>query len=88
MSGNNENSSSAGRPRSEEAHQAILGATLELLVEVGFSGLTVEDFRRRVSLIHFKKGDLKETVSVVEAFGRVETLDAHARSATIRLDKK
>jgi len=51
-----------------------------------FSGLTVEDFRRRVSLIHFKKGDLKETVSVVEAFGRVETLDAHARSATIRLE--
>ena len=52
-----------------------------------FSGLTVEDFRRRVSLIHFTKEDLKETVSVVEAFGRVETLDAHARSATIRLGK-
>ncbi|MFA6174598.1 MAG: histidinol dehydrogenase, partial [Kiritimatiellales bacterium] len=52
-----------------------------------FSGLTVEDFRRRVSLIHFTKEDLKETVSVVEAFGRVETLDAHARSATIRLER-
>jgi histidinol dehydrogenase len=52
-----------------------------------FSGLTVEDFRRRVSLIHFKKADLKETAPVVEAFGRVETLDAHARSATIRLGK-
>ena len=52
-----------------------------------FSGLTVEDFRRRVSLIHFKKGDLVETASVVEAFGRVETLDAHARSASIRLEK-
>ena len=52
-----------------------------------FSGLTVEDFRRRVSLIHFTKEDLKETVFVVEAFGRVETLDAHARSATIRLEK-
>jgi histidinol dehydrogenase len=52
-----------------------------------FSGLTVEDFRRRVSLIHFKKGDLEETASVVEAFGRVETLDAHVRSATIRLKK-
>ncbi len=50
-----------------------------------FSGLTVEDFRRRVSLIHFTKGDLEETVSIVEAFGRVETLDAHARSATFRL---
>jgi histidinol dehydrogenase len=52
-----------------------------------FSGLTVEDFRRRISLIHFTKEDLKETVSVVEAFGRVETLDAHARSAAIRLEK-
>jgi len=52
-----------------------------------FSGLTVEDFRRRISLIHFTKEDLQETVSVVEAFGRVETLDAHARSATIRLEK-
>ncbi|MBM4151956.1 MAG: histidinol dehydrogenase [Kiritimatiellaceae bacterium] len=52
-----------------------------------FSGLTVEDFRRRISLIHFTKNDLKETASVVEAFGRVETLDAHARSATIRLQR-
>jgi histidinol dehydrogenase len=52
-----------------------------------FSGLTVEDFRRRVSLIHFTKGDLGETALVVEAFGRVETLDAHARSASIRLKK-
>lgn len=50
-----------------------------------FSGLTVEDFRRRVSLIHYTKGDLEETAPVVEAFGRVETLDAHARSASIRL---
>lgn len=53
-----------------------------------FSGLTVEDFRRRVSLIHFTKEDLKETTSVVEAFGRVETLDAHARSAAVRLGKR
>ncbi|MEE9369229.1 MAG: histidinol dehydrogenase [Pontiella sp.] len=52
-----------------------------------FSGLTVEDFRRRVSLIHFTKEDLKDTLPVVEAFGRIETLDGHARSATIRFDK-
>jgi len=52
-----------------------------------FSGLTVEDFRRRVSLIHFTKADLEETAPVIKAFGRVETLDAHARSATIRLEK-
>ena len=51
-----------------------------------FSGLTVEDFRRRVSLIHFTKEDLEETLPVVEAFGRVETLDGHVRSASIRLE--
>ena len=51
-----------------------------------FSGLTVEDFRRRVSLIHFTKEDLKDTLPVVEAFGRVETLDGHARSAAIRFE--
>ena len=52
-----------------------------------FSGLTVEDFRRRISLIRFTKEDLEETLPVVEAFGRVETLDGHARSATIRFEK-
>jgi len=51
-----------------------------------FSGLTVEDFRRRVSLVQFTKEDLKEVIPVVEAFGRVETLDGHARSATIRFE--
>jgi len=51
-----------------------------------FSGLTVEDFRRRISLIRFTKEDLEETLPVVEAFGRVETLDGHARSATIRFE--
>lgn len=51
-----------------------------------FSGLTVEDFRRRMSLIQFTKEDLEETLPVVEAFGRVETLDGHVRSATIRFD--
>jgi len=51
-----------------------------------FSGLTVEDFRRRVSLIQFTKEDLKDALPVVEAFGRVETLDGHARSATIRFE--
>ena len=53
-----------------------------------FSGLTVEDFRRRISLIQFTKEDLEDTLPVVEAFGRIETLDGHARSATIRFDKQ
>jgi histidinol dehydrogenase len=49
-----------------------------------FSGLTVEDFRRRVSLIRFTREDLQDTLPIVEAFGRIETLDGHAHSAAIR----
>ena len=51
-----------------------------------FSGLTVEDFRRRSSLVQYTEADLRDTLPVVQAFGRVETLDGHARSATIRFD--
>ena len=52
-----------------------------------FSGLTVEDFRRRISHLRFTKEDLQETLPTIEAFGRVETLDGHARSAIIRFEK-
>lgn len=43
-------SQTAGRPRSEEAHQAILDATLALLSEVGFSALTVEGVATRAGV--------------------------------------
>jgi histidinol dehydrogenase len=51
-----------------------------------FAGLTVDDFRRRSSFIEFTRSDLKETLPVIEAFGAVEGLDAHARSARIRFE--
>lgn len=51
-----------------------------------FSGLTVDSFRRRASVIEFRRKDLEETLSVIEAFGRVEHLDAHARSAQVRFE--
>jgi AcrR family transcriptional regulator len=41
---------SAGRPRSEEAHRAILDATLALLAEVGFSALSVEGVAARAGV--------------------------------------
>jgi AcrR family transcriptional regulator len=73
VSDNNENSSSAGRPRSEEAHQAILNATLELLVEVGFSALTVEGVASRAGVgkaTIYRRWPSKLPL-VVEAFGQL-----------------
>ena len=52
-----------------------------------FSGLTVDDFQRRSSVIAFTKKDLEDTVGVIEDFGRVEDLDGHARAATIRFGR-
>ncbi len=51
-----------------------------------FSGLTVDDFRRRSSFIAFTRADLLDVVPVIEAFGEIEGLDAHARSARIRFE--
>lgn len=51
-----------------------------------FSGLTVEDFRRRSSVIEYTRRDLAAALPVIETFGAVEGLDAHARSATIRFE--
>jgi AcrR family transcriptional regulator len=73
VSASNENSSSAGRPRSEEAHQAILNATLELLVEVGFSALTVEGVASRAGVgkaTIYRRWPSKLPL-VVEAFGQL-----------------
>ena len=63
----------AGRPRSEEAHQAILDATLELLVEVGFSALTVEGVASRagVGKATIYRRWASKLPLVVEAFGQL-----------------
>ena len=51
-----------------------------------FSGLSVDDFRRRTSIVEYTKSDLYNALSTIETFGRVETLDGHARSASIRFE--
>ena len=51
-----------------------------------FSGLTVDDFRRRSSFVAFTRADLRDVLPVIETFGAVEGLDAHARSARIRFE--
>ena len=77
----NGTSGSTGRPRSEEAHQAILDATLELLIEVGFSALTVEGVAQRagVGKATIYRRWASKLPLVVEAFGRLpgfEEVDA------------
>jgi len=77
VSSTTENASSAGRPRSEEAHKAILDATLELLVEVGFSALTVEGVATRAGVgkaTIYRRWPSKLPL-VVEAFRQLPQLE-------------
>ena len=64
---------STGRPRSDEAHQAILDATLSLLVEVGFSALTIEGVATRagVGKATIYRRWASKLPLVVEAFGQL-----------------
>jgi histidinol dehydrogenase len=49
-----------------------------------FSGLTSDDFRRRMSVISYSRADLAAALPLVRAFGGIEGLDAHVKSAEIR----
>ena len=49
-------------------------------------GLQVVDFMRRSSFVKYDAKSLKKARAVVEAFSKMESLDAHGRSLTIRLD--
>ncbi|WDE97228.1 histidinol dehydrogenase [Lentisphaera profundi] len=51
-----------------------------------FSGLTVDQFFRRTSLIKYSKEALQREVGAVAAFAKAEGLDAHGRSGTIRFE--
>ncbi|MEM7790422.1 MAG: histidinol dehydrogenase [Verrucomicrobiota bacterium] len=50
-----------------------------------FSGLQVTDFMRRSSIVRYDARSLSKAAPVVETFARLEQLDAHGRSLTIRL---
>lgn len=80
---------STGRPRSEEAHQAILDATLALLVEVGFSALTVEGIAQRAGVgkaTIYRRWSSKLPL-VVEAFGQLPGFD-EVDSGSLETDLK
>jgi histidinol dehydrogenase len=50
-----------------------------------FAGLTVDQFQRRTSVVEYQRGALRKSLRTLETFAAAEGLDAHGRSATIRL---
>lgn len=53
-----------------------------------FSGLTVEHFFRRISVIKYNKKALEKELPVIAKFAEIEGLDAHGNSVAIRLAAK
>lgn len=53
-----------------------------------FAGLTVDQFQRRTSVVEYSRASLKKSLATVEKFAALEGLDAHGRSASVRLDSK
>ncbi|MCE0482684.1 MAG: histidinol dehydrogenase [Methylacidiphilales bacterium] len=51
-----------------------------------FSGLTIDQFFRRASIVEYPERALLRARPHIEAFCAAEQLDAHARSVTIRFD--
>ncbi len=51
-----------------------------------FSGLTVDQFQRRTSIVKFGRAALEKTAPMVLRFGEIEGLPAHSRTASIRLE--
>ncbi|MFA7158348.1 MAG: histidinol dehydrogenase [Kiritimatiellia bacterium] len=49
-----------------------------------FSGLTVDDFLKRTSVISFTRADLINTLDIIRTIGGTEGMDAHVRSAQVR----
>jgi len=50
-----------------------------------FPGLTVDMFQRRTSIVRYDEASIRKSAPIVARFAEVEGLDAHARSATIRV---
>jgi histidinol dehydrogenase len=52
-----------------------------------FAGLTVDQFQRRTSVVEYNVASLKKSLAAVQVFADAEGLDAHGRSASIRVKK-
>lgn len=53
-----------------------------------FAGLTVDQFQRRTSVVEYDKAALRKSLSALGKFAEIEGLDAHGRSASIRLERR
>ena len=53
-----------------------------------FSGLTIDQFFRRTSVVEYPERSLLRVQPHIQSFCEVEQLDAHARSVSIRFDKE
>ncbi|MGE9270290.1 MAG: histidinol dehydrogenase [Verrucomicrobiales bacterium] len=51
-----------------------------------FSGLRADQFQRRTSVVKLDAKSVKQSLEVVEEFARIEGLDAHGRSVSIRVE--
>lgn len=52
-----------------------------------FSGLRADQFQRRTSIVKMDKDAVEKSLSVIEEFARLEGLDAHGASTSIRLSR-
>ena len=52
-----------------------------------FAGLTVDQFQRRTSVVMYDEASLRASLPILETFSAIEGLDAHGRSAAVRLKK-
>ena len=53
-----------------------------------FAGLTVDQFQRRTSVVEYDRAALKKSLKTVQKFAELEGLDAHGRSASVRVREK
>jgi histidinol dehydrogenase len=53
-----------------------------------FAGLTVDQFQRRTSVVEYSRASLRKSAAALLKFAEIEGLDAHGRSALIRLGKR
>lgn len=53
-----------------------------------FSGLTVESFFRRTSILNYQEKAIRKEIPDIVRFAEMEGLDAHGKSALIRMNKQ